>query len=102
MVEIQPHRAHEIAGERVLRRFGEAAVQHRVVKLRLRLDLLQERHNVLAQRREKLVALRHRQPVLILAEPVIVRILFRRAVVREADIRLEDLFKHRLEKRKIA
>ena len=102
MVEIQPHRAHEIAGERVLRRFREAAVQHRVVKLRLRLNLLQERHNVLAQRREKFVALRHRQPVLILAEPVVVGILFRRAVVREADVRLEDLFKHRLEERKIA
>ena len=102
VVEIQPHRAHEIAGERVLRRFGEAAVQHRVVKLRLRLDLLQERHDVLAQRREEFVALRHRQPVLILAEPVVVRVLFRRAVVREADIRFEDLLKHRLEKRKIA
>ena len=57
---------------------------------------------MLAQRREKFVALRHRQPVLILAEPVVIGVLFRRAVVREADIRFEDLLKHRLEKRKIA
>ena len=102
MVEIQPHRAHKIAGERVLRRLGEAAVQHRVVELRLRLDLLEKRHDVLAQRCKKLVALRHRQPVLILAEPVVVGVFFRRAVVREADVRLEDLFKHRLEERKVA
>ena len=57
---------------------------------------------MLAQRCKKLVALRHRQPVLILAEPVVVGVLFRCAVVCEADVRLEDLFKHRLKERKIA
>ena len=102
MVQIEAHRAHQIVGKLRLLLLGKIAVQHRVIELRLRLDLLEKRHDVLAQRCKKLVALRHRQPVLILAEPVVVGVLFRCAVVCEADVRLEDLFKHRLKERKIA
>ena len=102
MVQIEAHRAHQVVGKLRLLLLGKMAVQHRVIELRLRLDLLQERHDVLAQRREKFVALRHRQPVLILAEPVVIGVLFRRAVVREADVRLENFLKHGLEESKVA
>ena len=102
MVQIEAHRAHQVVGKLRLLLLGKMAVQHRVIELRLRLDLLEKRHDVLAQRREEFVALRHRQPILILAEPVVIGVLFRCAVVCEADVRLEDLLKHRLEKRKIA
>lgn len=102
MVQIEAHRAHQVVGKLRLLLLGKMAVQHRVIELRLRLDLLQERHNVLAQRREEFVALRHRQPVLILAEPVVIGVLFRRAVVREADVGLENFLKHGLEESKVA
>ena len=102
IVQIEAHRAHQVVGKLRLLLLGKMAVQHRVIELRLRLDLLQERHDMLAQRREEFVALRHRQPILILAEPVVIGVLFRCAVVCEADVGLEDLFKHRLEESKDA
>ena len=102
VIEVEPHRAHEIVGELRLLFLGETAIEHAVVHLRLFLDLFEQRHDVGAQRGEELVALRHRQPVLILAEPVVIGVLLRRAVVREADVRLHDLLEHRLEERKIA
>ena len=57
---------------------------------------------MLSQRRKELVTLRHRQPVLILAEPVVVGVLFRRAVVRKADVGLENFLKHGLEEGEVA
>ena len=57
---------------------------------------------MLAQRRKEFVALRHRQPILILAEPVVIGVLFRRAIVCEADVGLKDLFEHGLEESKVA
>ena len=102
MVKVEPHCAHQVIGELRLLFLWEMPVQHRVVELRLRLDLPEKRHDVLAQRGEEFIALRHRQPVLILAEPVVIGVLLRRAVVRKADVRLENFLQHRLEERKIA
>ena len=102
MVQIEAHRAHQVVGKLRLLLLGKMAVQHRIVDLRLFFDFFQERHDALAQRGEEFVALRHRQPILILAEPVVIGGLFRCAVVCKADVRLEDLFKHRLEESKVA
>ena len=102
MVQIEAHRAHQVVGKLRLLLLGKMAVQHRIVDLRLFFDFFQERHDVLAQRRKEFVALRHRQPILILAEPVVVGVLFRRAIVCEADVGLKDLFEHRLEESKVA
>ena len=102
MIEVKAHRAHQVVGKLRLLLLREAAPKHRIVDLRLFLDLLEKRHDVLAQRREELVALRHREAVFILAEPVVVGVLFRRAVVRKADVGLENFLEHGLEEGKIA
>ncbi len=102
MVQIEAHRAHQVVGKLRLLLLGKMAVQHRVVDLRLFLDLLEKRHDVLSQRRKEFVALRHRQPILILAEPVVIGVLFRCAVVCEADVGLENFLKHGLKESKVA